>query len=89
MEKPRTCASRLVHQDESTSSTIRVATRIVEEVGRGESPLSQSVVDFIDTLKAVICDDRLSVSECFMKIEEIISIFETLGSNGGTRHDFG
>ena len=43
----------------------------------------------LQKIKAVITDDSLSDSECFMKIEEIISIFETLGSNGGTRHDFG
>ena len=53
MEKPRTCASRLVHQDESTSSTIRVATRIVGY--DWERGLSQSVVDFVDTLKQ--CDN--------------------------------
>ena len=42
MEKPRTCASRLVHQDESTSSTIRVATRIVGYGWeRGKSPLPE------------------------------------------------
>ena len=43
----------------------------------------------LQKIKAVICDDSLSDSECFMKIEEIIGLFETLGSNGGTRHDFG
>ena len=43
----------------------------------------------LQKIKAVITDDSLSDSECFMKIEEIISIFETLGCNGGTRHDFG
>ena len=27
--------------------------------------------------------------ECFIKIEEIIRLFESLGSDGGVRHDFG
>ena len=48
--------------------------------------------DFHKTLtisKAVIHDDSLTDNECFMKIEEIICVFEALGSNGGTRHDFG
>lgn len=40
-------------------------------------------------IKAVIEDDSLSDADCFMKIEEIILIFEELGSNGGFRHDFG
>ena len=43
----------------------------------------------LQKIKAVITDDSLTDSECFMKIEEIINIFETLGSGGGTRHDFG
>lgn len=43
----------------------------------------------LQKIKAVIMDDSLTDSECFMKIEEIICIFETLGSNCGTRHDFG
>ena len=43
----------------------------------------------LQKIKTVITDDSLTDSECFMKIEEIINIFETLGSGGGTRHDFG
>ena len=43
----------------------------------------------LQKIKAVIQNDSLTDNECFMKIEEIISIFETLGCNGGTRHDFG
>ena len=39
--------------------------------------------------QAVIQDDSLADSECFMKIEEIIAVFEILGSGGGLRHDFG
>jgi len=43
----------------------------------------------LQKIKAVIHDDSLTDNECFMKIEEIICIFEALGSNDGTRHDFG
>ena len=43
----------------------------------------------LQKIKAVITDDSLTGSECFMKLEEIINIFETLGSGGGPRHDFG
>lgn len=43
----------------------------------------------LQKIKAVVHDDSLTDSECFMKIEEIIDILETLGSGGGNRHDFG
>lgn len=43
----------------------------------------------LQKIKAVITDDSLTDSECFMKIEKIIDILETLGSGGGNRHDFG
>lgn len=40
-------------------------------------------------IQQIIQDDTLSDEECFMKIEEIICLFEKIGSNGGNRHDFG
>lgn len=40
-------------------------------------------------IKAIIEDDSLEDSECFIKIEEIICALEEIGSNGGSRHDFG
>ena len=40
-------------------------------------------------IKKVIEDDTLEDPECFMRIEKIICLLEDLGSNGGTRHDFG
>ena len=40
-------------------------------------------------IKAVIEDDSLEDEECFKKIEEIVCIFEEMGSSGGGRHDFG
>lgn len=43
----------------------------------------------LQKIKAVIEDDSLDDKSCFMKIEEIVRIFEDLGSNGGNRHDFG
>lgn len=42
----------------------------------------------LEKIKNIICDDSLDDSECFMKIEEIVSAFEKTGSNGGNRHDF-
>ncbi len=40
-------------------------------------------------IKDVLADDTLDDKECFSKIEEIVCIFESIGSNGGYRHDFG
>ena len=40
-------------------------------------------------IKAILEDDALTDSECFQQIEEIVCTFEELGSNGGSRHDFG
>ncbi len=39
-------------------------------------------------IKAVLEDDSLEDSTCFQRIEEIVCIFEQLGSRCGARHDF-
>lgn len=43
----------------------------------------------LQKIKTIIEDDSLEDKECFMKIEEIVCLFEALGSDGGNRHDFG
>ena len=43
----------------------------------------------LQEIKEVIEDDRLEDKECFERIERIVRIFEEMGSDGGTRHDFG
>ncbi len=40
-------------------------------------------------IKAIIENDKLEDDECFTKIEEIVQVFESIGSDGGNRHDFG
>ena len=40
-------------------------------------------------IKAIIQDDSLDDPECFEKIEEIVCALESVGSDGGFRHDFG
>ncbi len=40
-------------------------------------------------IKAILENDTLADSECFQQIEEIVCTFEELGSDGGSRHDFG
>ena len=39
-------------------------------------------------IKCILEDESLEDSECFEKIEEIICVFEHLGSDCGNRHDF-
>lgn len=40
-------------------------------------------------IKEIIEDNDLSDEECFIKIEKIVCAFESIGSNGGDRHNFG
>jgi hypothetical protein len=39
-------------------------------------------------IKQILNDDTLTDKECFMKIEEIICVFEKLDCQLGNRHDF-
>lgn len=40
-------------------------------------------------IREIVRDDTLDDTECFERIEQIICAFEEIGSDGGTRHDFG
>ena len=40
-------------------------------------------------IKQIIDDDMIEDDSCFEQIEQIICVFEEIGSNGGLRHDFG
>ena len=39
-------------------------------------------------IKQIIEDDALDDPTCFLKIEEIVRVYEKMGSDGGGRHDF-
>ena len=43
----------------------------------------------LQKIKAIIDDDSLRDEECFKQIEEIVRVFEYMGSNRGSRHAFG
>ena len=43
----------------------------------------------LQRIKAIIEDDSLEDRECFITIEEIVNVLESIGSTGGNRHDFG
>lgn len=42
----------------------------------------------LEEIREVLNDDRLDDQNCFQRIEEIVRLYEKLGSNGGSRHDF-
>ncbi len=43
----------------------------------------------LENIKAILEDDGLDDKDCFDKIESIVCLFEEIGSDCGTRHDFG
>lgn len=42
----------------------------------------------LEDIRKVLDDGRLDDQTCFWKIEEIVKIYEELGSNAGSHHDF-
>lgn len=42
----------------------------------------------LSKIKSILEDDTLSDRSCFTQIEEIICVFENLGTYCGNRHDF-
>lgn len=42
----------------------------------------------LEQIKAILEDDTLDDCNCFQKIEEIVRVYEQLGSDCGNRHDF-
>lgn len=47
------------------------------------------VYEALRKIKMILEQDHLSDQECFCRIEEIVRVYEELGSDGGNRHDFG
>ena len=43
----------------------------------------------LEQIRCVLAEPRNSDESCFIKIEEIVRVFEEMGSDCGTRHDFG
>ena len=40
------------------------------------------------SIRNILSDERLDDAACFERIERILEVFEQLGSDGGSRHDF-
>lgn len=43
----------------------------------------------LNAIRLILERDDLEDPECFRRIEKIVRIFERIGSDCGTRHDFG
>lgn len=39
-------------------------------------------------IRDIVRDDSLRDEECFQQIEAIVCVLESIGSDGGSRHDF-
>ncbi len=44
--------------------------------------------EMLKKIQEIIRDSELDDEDCFMRIEEIICLFEQNGCSAGTRHDF-
>lgn len=43
----------------------------------------------LNSIRIILARDDLEDPECFRRIEKIVRVFERIGSDCGTRHDFG
>ena len=43
----------------------------------------------LQKIKAIIEDDSLTDRECFVKVDEVVCVLESVGKNGSRRHDLG
>ena len=50
--------------------------------------INSAACQALEKIRGVLDDDRLDDQECFSRIEEIVKIYEEIGSDAGTRHDF-
>lgn len=52
-----------------------------------EALMKDAACRALEDIRRVLDDDRLDDPNCFQRIEEIVKIYEEMGSNGGSRHD--
>ena len=79
------------YTDILAQKTYKEAISFILETALKEPEATAELVCYeaICKIRAILNDDSLSDPECFMKIEEIVSVLEDIGSDGGSRHDFG
>lgn len=54
-----------------------------------EKTLESCCYQALAKIRGILENDTYSDAVCCQKIEEIVRVYESLGSNCGTRHDFG
>ena len=64
-----------------------ILTKLI--LDRSDKTVESKCYDALVKIKEILEDDESSDAECFYKIEEIVNVFESLGSDCGNRHDFG
>ncbi len=50
--------------------------------------LKSKCYKLLEEIKEILNDDALDDVSCFMRTRKIVRAYESVGSNGGTRHDF-
>ena len=58
-------------------------------VSKMEQVICDRVYEALVKIKKILEEDHLSDQDRFWRIEEIVQVYEELGSDGGNRHDFG
>lgn len=69
-------------QSEALHSLILAKTIQVEQI------VELACYSALEQIKVILEDDTLDDCNCFQRIEEIVRVYEQLGTDCGSRHDF-
>lgn len=50
--------------------------------------MKERCVQTLKEIRNILDDDTLEDPECFRRIERIVEVYEALGADAGSRHDF-
>ena len=53
-----------------------------------EKLIHDRAVQALEKIREVLSEEEYEDPECFWRIEEIVRVFEELGSDAGSRHDY-
>ena len=60
-----------------------------EALGNAREILQERCYQALAEIRGIVADDHLDDADCFARIEEIVQVYEKLGSAAEGRHDFG
>ena len=60
-----------------------------ETLGNAREILQARCYQALAEIRGILADDHLDDADCFARIEEIVQVYEKLGSAAEGRHDFG